>query len=434
MLRSFVLIICAGVFLLSGCPRYAALPQQIGPALEPVYTEKLPASTEYLMFSGNGDTFIAANDYSFVHLYDAATLDKRVDIKGKEPPGGSFSILGVGYIDDAAWYLATNVFDAMRDASHTVISIRQVDSSGEVRKYQGDEELQPCGGSFFASRQRIRQNPLWTASLDLAVKGKACALTRGRFSQKPIFVNKNHIASQETLLNWHDGRSYHVDMAHVARFGYRLTANSLVVTSAYPRSAFLFHDPVKDEHMVWRLSAPGHLFLSPDTRYAMIASGGQQCGLWRIEWPNKEHIAPCGRAGLSWGQRWNRHAFQPDSLAFAIAADREVRVYTTQPFKHVLSVETPKPVIALAIDAGRLAVADERGTVRVWDVAANKLLGEYDPGDSDAPRRYSLLALQPGGNKLVASQFDHQISHSERLMVFELPPRVAVTAVNDRAP
>jgi len=370
MKRSPLLSLCVGALLLSGCLHTATSSQAVAPTLTPIHTEALPVTARFLEFSGNGRTFIVAGKYNFVHLRDAATLEKRVAIDSGGELGAPdmfdnvLATRGAGYIDDNIWYVATD------DGKNVSASIRQIDPPRELYKH------------------------------DL-----------GKGSERPVIANKNHLAYVGTLLNWHDGTSYKVDRAHPGSFGYTLTASSQVMTYNVFNGDVLLHDPVRQESMYWNIGFPiADFILSSDERYAVAQAPKGKCVLWQL--PEKERLGSCGRGGL-WGEKWTRSVFQRDGRAFAVSTDNEIRVYTVQPFKLLMKVALrEKPVIGLTLDNGRLAAGDENGAISVWNVADGSLLGEY-AGDPNLKEFYSLLAFQPGGNRLAVSQ-------NNQLLVFEL--------------
>jgi len=282
---------------------------------------------------------------------------------------------GAGYIDDNTWYFANKLRNHSNPRTGSV-NIWQVEPLREIHKYQWD----------------------------------------GLSERPPVLANRNHIAHREKMLNWHDGRVYDLSIGHL---DYMLTPDSQVVTSHHYSGIYQFYDPIKQESTFWDIGSDWlnqKLTLSPDASYALITSSKGRCELWRVL--QKEELGRCGRSRLFGGTKWQKVAFQRDSQAFAFAAGNEkISVYEAQPFKQVMSVTMPNEVQALALNEGRLAAVDKSGTVRVWNVAANKLLGEY-VNDSESLVTFS-IALQPGGGKLVVTQFDRDLQQSQ-LMVFDL--------------
>jgi len=385
MKRFSILLIYAAVLLLSGCPRHVVLPPVLAPetaqTLVPLHTEKMSRIVEFLEFSERGRTFVAAGTHKFAYLYDANNFERLMTIQRSDNVRDYIIIGGIGYIDDNTWYLATDEYtNGVRDAS---ISIRQIEPPREIHKY-------PAPG----------------------------------FSSIGVLANKTHIAHDGNLLNWRDGRTYEVIRAHGGRYGYLLTPDSQVVTLTPNEKTYLFYDPVKQESMFWNIGSHKRFALSPDGKYALVVSNWGKCGLWQL--PQKEQVGSCGDDGLLGGKKWGRVAFGRDSRAFAFVLGNEIHVYATEPVKPLMVASIPKAVDALALNEGRLAATDASGTIRVWDVAENKVLGEYVisdyPSDSEAARRYNLLAFQPGGSKLAAS-------YARQLMVFDLgsaPPNPVI--------
>jgi len=378
MNRLSILFFCASVFLLTGCPRHAVLSEVTGQSLAPTHTEVLPRPAGFLEFSNNGTTLIAAGNYEFLYLYDTATFEKHVTIKRDADKSRVLVIRGTGYIDDNTWYFATDELKGYGSPNDASVNIWQIKPLREIHKYD------------------------WSI-----------------FSGRPVLANRKHIAHSGKMLNWHDGRIYDLSKGYIGALDYMLTPDSQVVTSRHYSGLYQFYDPIKQESTFWDIGSDWlnqRLTLSPDASYALITSSKGRCELWRV--PQKEELGRCGRSRLFGGAKWQKIAFQRDSQAFAFAAGNEkISVYEAQPFKHVMSVTMPNEVQALALNEGRLAAVDKSGTVRVWDVAANKLLGEYF-NDSES-QTTSLIALQPGGGKLVVTQFNRDLQQNQ-LMVFDL--------------
>jgi len=395
-------LLCAGAFFLAGCPHRAlVMPQVAEQVLVPLYTEALPHSPKYLKFSEKGGTFIVAGIADFIYLYDAAAFEKRTEIrketqKENEFPYHSFYIRGVGYIDDNTWYTATETRYATTEnlirnalSGNAALHIRQIEPMRELHKYD--------------------QNGL----------------------SDHVLANATHVADERTLMNWHDGSTYEIAVAHPG-FGYGLTPDSLVVSHSFRGSVYWFHDPVKQNGFVWDVGgspngipitgmpntiSSGNLILSSDAKYGLVTSGRGKCELWQLQLPQKELLGQCGRSSLFGGKHWRGVAFTRDSRAFAIATENEIFVYTTQPFRQVMATTLAHNITALTLEADRLAVADESGAIFVWDTGTGRLLGEYHERrktNRDATvLRTRLLDFQPGGTKLLAAQTDY-------LMVFDL--------------
>jgi len=365
MNQSAVLSLCAGAFLLTGCLHTVASPQAAMQKLVPVYTEKYPTTAEFLEYSGNGKTFIAAGGCCFVNLYEAFDYKKLAALNSESSDDFDMftAIRGAGYIDDNTWYFSTDEGDASA-------SIRQIEPPRELYKHN-----------------------------------------LGRGTNRPVIANKSHLAFVDTLLDWHNDASYKVIEAHPGWFGYTLTSNSRVMTYNVFNGDVLFYDPVKQESMSWNTGFRiGSLILSADERYAVVHSDQGKCVLWQL--PEKERLGSCG-SGELWGEKWTRSVFQRDGRAFAVSTDNEIRVYTVQPYKLLTKVTMgEKPVISLALDSGRLAAGNEDGMIRVWNVADGSSLGEYTSNPTPKILE-SVLAFQPNGTQLAVSQ-------SGKLIVFDL--------------
>jgi len=229
MNRLSTLLLCASVFLLSGCPRHAALPEAAEQSLTPTHTEDLPRSVEFLEFSNEGSTFIVAGSYGFLYFYDALTFEKRMEVTKKLDKSRVFAVRGTGYIDNNTWFFATDEFNERGEMDRSV-NIWQIEPLREIHKYPWDY-----------------------------------------FSERPVRANRNHIAHDTKMLNWHDGRVY--DLFTGLRRHYMLTPDSQVVTRHHYRGIYQFYDPFKQESMLWDIGPDWRsktLTLSPDANYALI--------------------------------------------------------------------------------------------------------------------------------------------------------------------
>jgi len=368
-------------FLLSGCPLHAALSETAEQSLTPIYTEDVPHFVKFLEFSNDGSTFIAAGQSNFLYFYDALTFEKRMEVTKNLNKNQNFDVGGAGYIDNNTWFFVTDELND-RDEKSPSVSIWQIEPLREIHKYPWDY-----------------------------------------LSSSPARANQNHIAYGGKMLNWHDGRVYKLSGGSGEH--YMLTPDSHVVTSHLYSSIYQFYDPFKQESTFWDIGSDSNrswryqqLTLSPDANYALITSIKGRCELWRV--PQKEELGHCGHPRLFGWIRTKREeiAFQRDSQRFAFTAgDKKISVYETQPFRQMMSVTMSDAVQALALNEGRLAAVDQSGTVRVWDVAANKLLGEYvSPSKSLS---HFAIALQPGGGKLAVARWNKPL-YQNQLMIFDL--------------
>jgi|GEM_PF-2079190 len=393
MYRFKAFLCCIVMLLLSGCLRQTAVSQETPQqTLLPIYQEKLPTSARFFEFADNGKKFLAAGSFSFVHIYDADTFKKRVVIKevdGKE----DFSVLGAGFIDDNTWYLASRYSYPNPDYKKVrppelsneylgkrIVSIRKIDSLHEVYQY------------------------------DLGDGGAA-----------RVFANKEHIAHRWKFINWHNGKTYKVDMAHHAGFSYQLTSDSQVITQGFQRNFYLFNNPVKQESVGWDFGfswSSSKLIISPDARYALYRTDKGSCELWLV--PQKRRLGNCGR-GKIWGEKNSRAVFQRDSKALAVSAENKIHIYSTEPFKKLITLTLEKSVDNLALSGNYLAAIDEIGTLRVWDIAKNRLLGQYQISEYSYHGKglvsLKTMVFQPAGSKLVVTDFNLSAS---QLLVFDL--------------
>jgi len=386
-MRSFQICLLICVLLLTGCPKQAAIshsvPQEPPQTLLPIHQEKLPGMADFFDFADGGKTFLLAGDHRFIYLYDTASLKKLETIK--EVDGEDFfSVHGAGYIDDNTWYIATYYAYpnpdykqgaptyVHRNLTKSTVSIREINSSREL--YQGD------------------------------------------FYGKRAFVNKNHIGSGECLINWHTEENHRAYIIHPGEFSYQLTHNNLVISKDYRRDRYLFHNPIKQEKTIWDFGyGDSKLTLSPDANYALYRSSKGRCELWQV--PNKERLGRCGNSRF-WGEKNSRAVFQRDNQAFAVSDGNRISLYATQPFKKLTSLVLPNTVETLALNEGRLAAIDASGTLRVWDIRENKLLGEYIFNQYISHEGITnFMEFQPLGSRLVIT---YSGTEATKLVVFDL--------------
>ncbi len=368
MKRSLMFLFGVGTLLLSGCLCTSALPQAAAQTLTLLYTEKSVTTAEFLEYSDNGQTLIAAGDCCFVNLHDAHTHEKLVALnKESSDEFEMFTpVIGAGFIDDNIWFFGFDI-----PGNSTVASIRQIEPPHELFKK-----------NFY---------------------------DRGN---SPVITNKDYVAYNRELLNWHDGTSYKVAEAHPAMFGYTMAGESQIMTYNAFNGDVLVHDPVRQEKLFWNTGFRiSRMALSTDAKYAAALSNHGKCVLWKL--PEKERLGSCGVGGLLDGKLTGA-VFQRDSRALAVSVDDEIRVYATQPFKLLMKAAMPKPVTGLALSEGRLAAGDNNGNIRVWNVAGHALLGEYV---TPQPAMINKLAFQPGGTRLAASLTSQHLS---QLLIFEL--------------
>jgi len=370
MSRLLALVFYANSLLLTGCLRTTESPP--AQTLVPIYKEKYSDVFDSLEYSNNGQTLVATG-MLFASLYNSTDHKKLVEVKADLDSnlGISRIFMGAGHIDDNTWYFATSI-----PGENLIVDIRQIVPARDLVKY------------------------------DI-----------GHDSNRPILANRNHVTNGMTLLNWHDGKRYKVDI-EVGAFGYTLTENSRVMTyNPIISNTVLVHDPVRQEHLQLDTgSRVGEVALSADAKYAITVSRKGHCVVWYI--PEKRKTGSCGRTSLI----NSKQTFRPDGRSFRVLVNDEIREYETHTLKLLsavpLRLKMPATIISLAMNDNWLAALDEKGHLRAWSLVNGMLRGEYV---NEAMAGYDLggsnLAFQPHGNRLAVSQ-------STWLIVFDLgdPP------------
>ncbi|MDR0633450.1 MAG: WD40 repeat domain-containing protein [Azoarcus sp.] len=225
----------------------------------------------------------------------------------------------------------------------------------------------------------------------------------------PVIVNKTHIAYEDEMINWHDGKRYRVKTIHPAVWRYELTPSSRVLTTSFwiNGNGTLIDDPVngKTEYL------EHEIILSPDERHAVMWSG-KRCRL--LQWPERKETGTCGRLPLFFGTDRYRAVFAPDGKSFVSWIDGKARVYRTDPFRLTSEFALSRgkvDALELSNDGWLANVDEERRLLQLWDGATGKLAGQYQYQTSVAA-----LAFQPHGDRLL-------VSESDSLKVFALPER-----------
>jgi WD40 repeat protein len=109
-------------------------------------------------------------------------------------------------------------------------------------------------------------------------------------------------------------------------------------------------------------------------------------------------------------------ALSPDGRIFAVATSLGIWLYDAAPILTTRRIEEPIPylipghigdvtAIAFSPDSTRLASGGEDATVRVWDLATNRLMGEPMQHDEQV----SSLAFSPNGTILASASHDDTI-------------------------
>ncbi len=371
MQRTFITLGFGAVLLLSGCFQAVAIPETTARSLTPVHTEKLPYHTRYLEFSSNGDKLIAGGNYKFVTLYDIQAQHNAIALNNEHTELSSGQIYGAGFIDANTWYYAYTT-----DKGDVEAIIRQINPPQMVFKH-----------NF------------------------------GSDTDRPVQANKTHLAQSKVMLDWRNTEhSYRVVTAHPVDGGYTLTESSRVLTYNGFNGFVGIHDPVKQEVIGWKAdSGIAYVLLSADERYALEFSSKGKCVLRQL--PEAKKVGSCGRNTLLKHSVGGHITFQSDSRMFAVSRNNEIRVYTVEPFKQVLSVTTPEQVTGLALNEGRLAAEDDADNIHIWDVASGNSLGKYVSNTSGLLGTGKLV-FQPNTNRLFVNQND-------TLLVFDFSPETA---------
>jgi len=392
-MRKLPFILTFVMFLLAGCLSQTTASEVTQKPLLPIYQEKIPITVRYFDFADGGKTFLLAGRYSFLSLYDATTFKKYATIR--EVDGGKdIYILGAGHIDDNTWYVATGYQYPNPDykevpwgqhnylprvLSKSAVSIRQIKLAREIYYYD--------------------------------LKGV----------DTEVFANKNHIAWSWTMLNWHTGESYKVNVPYPKGYYYLASSDLVVMQSLLQKNIYYFFNPLKQEGNVWDFGyswSGSDLMLSRDANYALYRTEKGRCELWQVG--EKKRLGHCGRIKL-WGDKTTRAVFRRDSQAFAVSAENKITLYSIEPFKPLTTLTLKKNIDMLAFNEEYLSTIDEGGMLRVWNIHENKLLGEYNlsqyhnnNGSRMAIQSSYFMGFQPGGSKLVVSV--------GQLLVFDLAP------------
>ncbi|MDR1424551.1 MAG: hypothetical protein LBI92_08105 [Azoarcus sp.] len=393
MYRFLTPFLCLLSALLAGClsapPNVEAESGPI-PELTTVHSTGLFSGiVGFLALSEDGNTFIAGSGRS-VGVYrtsDYAPLERHY-IREDEPSttvddagssGTRASIYDLGYIDANTWYFSAMPF-------------KENDVRVHVRTIHPPREI------FVSTVNEITNEA--TAS-----------------------VNKNYIAYNNELIDWHTGKRYPVKTPAFDPYSLivpTLTPDNRIIT--YPNEKTVIFDPLNDTMKFWKeaLRIGRTIIVTPDNRHAIgISAANYRCTLW--SWPERKEIGHCSEhlGWIFWGyfEYGETVALSSDSKFFAVGVGHTVRVYRIEPFKLELEVTTPGPVGKLALsDDGWLAAYDYKGFLRIWNVATGSLAGQRSFFDGKtihgayAPK----LAFQPGSGGRLFTTY-------KNMTVFEAP-------------
>jgi WD40 repeat protein len=407
MYRFLTLVPCLLALLLAGCPSMTTAPElsetEPVPELEVAHSISIylfEAGVQFLAFSEDGNTFVAGGKHDGVGLFrtDDFTLlerhyegDKSHTEFGIKMSKKIADTISAGYFDKNTWYfmvvpISPNPEErSPSEPEQAITHVRTIQPSQEVARYTSEHR-----------------------------------------NKDVVAHNKNYFVYSSdglngTLVNWRSGEKYPIKTieAHRGIFEvFELTHSNRVLSATgwAKLEKPMLDDPLHQQTQILE----GYVTFSPDERYGVDLNGAR-CTLLEFHGkkvtPLKEQKIVGHCSGLTWGSKEKNVMFSPDGTMFAVAVDRDVRVYRVDPFQLVFKREVAGVVGSLALsDAGWLVTVDETGFLRAWDVATGRLAGQRRFLDGNGnPRSSFLLAIQPGGDKLLVNQ--------DGLTVFKLPER-----------
>ena len=380
------------LLLFSGCLSVSVASSEAMPELEMVYsTDLFKAGVQFLSFSEDGNTFVAGGIFDGVGIFradDYALLERYYERDDSSTP--TAIIISTGHFDANTWYYTATTH--IPSSKQSVTHIRTIKPSQEVAQYEfeyGNEDLVAANRNYLA------------------------------------YSAKRH---NGTLIDRRTGEEYPIKTVDAfsgfSRF--ELTRSNRVLSAAGWPSAEkpMLDDPLHQQTQ----TLDGYVTFSPDEQYA-VDLNGFRCKLLKL---NGKKVVPLKKqkvVGHCSGLLFKTEKvakFSPDSKMFAVVADQNVRVYRVEPFQLLLERKMAASVITLVgssidlSDTGWLAVVDKRGFLYAWNATTTNLAGQYrlrDTGEEENPHFSVLLAIQPGGNKL--------LTNYNGLTVFSLPERTS---------
>jgi len=370
----------------------------------PLFEEKI----DFLSISEDGSKFVAGSERDGVGLYNAndyLPIERYYESdKSQILSTPTAYIRGVGFFDTNTWYFAANPNREQDTERITNIHIRTIQPQTEIKQYS--------------------------------------------FPNGQILLNKNHFAifrgalkeqfnSESILVNWRTGAIYSFNIpANIFESGFGWVViydNSITLTES---SRILAQD-IHDKTYHWFLLDPvtqedrqmlkNYVFFSPDEHYG-VDMGESRCKLREfssrkiVPLQKQKIVGFCSEPFFKKDDKNRLITFSPDGKFFAVAFDREVRIYQVEPFKLVFRPKMFSHAGALTLtNDGLLATSDSRGYLRVWNYKTGQLIGQHhfsNPNDTSNSEIYfkPLLIFHPDGKRLFFTSYDI-------LRVFQLPER-----------
>jgi hypothetical protein len=146
-------------------------------------------------------------------------------------------------------------------------------------------------------------------------------------------------------------------------------------------------DPDPNCHLVSRISL---------TNYGLLDKS-------QVTTASDDYLKRLQRNGTTYAPHQLVWAADGETLIFATR--KGIRFYSTSPLSPTKHWETLTPVLGIAIspDGGTLAAANADGSIQLWDIASNQLIGEPM---SDPPGPWLSLAFSPSGEILATGSYD----------------------------
>ncbi|MDR0702451.1 MAG: hypothetical protein LBF61_08620 [Azoarcus sp.] len=378
MCRFLTPFLCLLTMLLTGCPSAPSIAETESRSVPDLTmldsVDLFTGSVKFFAFSEDGNTFIVGNKHDGVGLYrtsDHALLERHYECEGESlatPYGAYFcdtdaTIYDLGYIDANTWYFSERIQ-------------RQNDIRVHVRTIHPPQEI--------------------SASIIDDIPGNAI-----------VSANRNYIADNNGLIDWRMGKRYPTK-THVLEPKWHtvptLTPDNRIIT--YPKKKTVIFDPLNDTMEVWKGAARlgKSIIVTPDNRHAIgLSTVNGKCTLWH--WPERKEIGHCSPRASRFSGNNSPHlellSLAPGGKSFSVGVDNNVRVYRIEPFKLELEASMPGLVVALALsEDGRLAVYDDKGFLRIWNVGTGRLVGQRDFLKGKTSSYVPKLVFQPNGNKL----------------------------------
>ncbi len=192
--------------------------------------------------------------------------------------------------------------------------------------------------------------------------------------------------------------------------GTRLAAKITETTNGQ-REFIAFYDPLSLRQQRAIPNTPGvrRLKFSPDGSWLAGVAGEHGVTIWDVDTLEVvTTIRPTADDDWQWA---SDVAFSPDAKQFAFAAgaakagELSLRATATgEVVARFVGHAAGVTAVALSPDGRRLASGDSDGSVKLWDVAAQTLLG--DSADSRHAQLVSAIVFAPGGAAFATGSFD----------------------------